>query len=95
MRPFILVYTYEYSVSTHHDMREQIKNFFAVVFATTVWCLGVSVIVWVFLAFDSGWSRDEFIVLALLVALFCSSLSVSRFNKRLEVALTYPFMLLP
>ena len=71
-------------------MKETLKNFIAMVVATTIWMLGFSVLFGAFFLFESGPQIEEVVFLVVVIILFSGGVYVSKKNKRLKTALEFP-----
>ncbi len=73
-------------------MKDSIKNFLAMVFATVVYLLAFSVIFSIYYLFEAGPTKDEFILMFILVSIFGICVKIANSNKRMQTALEYPFL---
>jgi small-conductance mechanosensitive channel len=71
-------------------MKETLKNFCAMVIATTIWVLGLLIILSGYYLFESGPVIEEVIFLLVVIGLFVGGLFLARKNKRIETALQLP-----
>jgi hypothetical protein len=71
-------------------MKETLKNFFAIVIATIIWGLAFSILIGIYLLFESGPNVEEFVFLGVVSTLFTIGVYASRKNDRLKTALDFP-----
>jgi hypothetical protein len=71
-------------------MKETIKNFLAMLFATALWVLAVLIIVAMYILFEAGPVWEEFVFLGVVGGLFALGVYVTTKNKRLLVAAGFP-----
>lgn len=73
-------------------MRNAIKNFLAMAFATAVYLLVFSVIFSIYYLFEAGPTKDEFILTLILVSISGICVKIANSNKRMQTALEYPLL---
>ena len=71
-------------------MKETLKNFIAMVVATTIWVLGLLIILSIYFLFEKGPVIEEWLFLAVCIGLFTIGILISRKSARLRTALEVP-----